>query len=73
MEHLMSDDLLNAGTLALLCAVGAAAAASAFFGDAETPPATRFIARTDIVTLPTVVIVGQRRSAHRDLELASRE
>ena len=69
----MSDDLFNAGTLALICAVGAAAAASAFTGHASTPPATQFIARPDIVTLPAVIVVGQRRPAHRDLELASRE
>jgi hypothetical protein len=73
MEHLMSDDLFNAGTLALICAVGAAAAAPALPGDAATPPAPQLIARTDIVTLPTVVVVGRRRPAQRDLELASRE
>jgi len=69
----MSDDLFNAGTLALIWAVGAAAAASAFSGDAATPPATQLITRADIVTLPTVVVVGRRRTAQRDLELASRE
>jgi hypothetical protein len=69
----MSDDLFNAGTLALICAVGAAAVASAFPGDAAITPATRFIARTDIVILPAVVVVGRRRPAEHDLVLASHE
>ena len=68
----MFDDLLNAGTLALICAVCAAAAAPAFPGNAATP-ATQVMARADVVTLPSVIVVGRRRPVQRDLALASRE
>lgn len=66
----MFDDLFNACLLMLIGAIGAATAASALDAAAGTPPATP-IARTDIVALPAVAVIGRRSSIAHDLALAS--
>ena len=70
----MFDDLFNAGILALLCAIGTAAATSAFHTDAGAPPATaQVVQQPQVVVLPRIVIAARRPSTVRDVALASDE
>ncbi len=69
----MFDDPFNASILTLIGAIGAAVAASAFNADAASTLSTTSIAQTQVVTLPTVVVIGRRASMKRDPALTSDE